>query len=308
MTYTKAIDQYIQHLTIECDYSKLTIRNYRRVLETFSTWLISNRTPAISPNIEDLDIETVRLYRLCLSQKRDQGGQPLSQKTQTFYILPLRSLLRFLIENDCKTLEPSRIKLPKHKDDHRQIKFLDKSQVDTLLGIIPISTPEGLRDRAIIELLFSTGLRVSELVALNRIPATLEKREFIVTGKGNKTRIVFISDTAYSLLQNYLSTRHDTYQPMFISQFGNKEKDLRLSIRSIQRIIKKYVKIAQLPIDATVHTLRHSFATDLLRNGCDLRSVQEMLGHKNIATTQIYTHVTNQQLKNVYQKFHSGNK
>jgi integrase/recombinase XerD len=185
--------------------------------------------------------------------------------------------------------------------------------VDRLVTAADTSTEEGIRDRTIMEVLFSTGLRVSELVKLDHKQINLERREFGVIGKGGKGRIVFISERAADWIQRYLECRKDTFKPLFIRYSGavNEEDEgekMRLTARSVERIVKKYVEKARLPVDATVHTLRHSFATDLLTNGADLRSVQEMLGHKNIATTQIYTHITNKQLRDVHKNFHSGNK
>jgi site-specific recombinase XerD len=190
---------------------------------------------------------------------------------------------------------------------------LEKEQVDRLVTSVDTSTEEGIRDRAILELLFSTGLRVSELVSLNHEQVNIERREFGVVGKGRKIRLVFVSDRAADWIKMYMDKREDVFKPLFIRYSGkvieeNGGEKMRLTARSIERIVKKYVRKARIPVDATVHTLRHSFATDLLTNGADIRSVQEMLGHKNIATTQIYTHITNRQLHDVHKHFHSGNK
>jgi site-specific recombinase XerD len=231
--------------------------------------------------------------------------------TQNYYVIALRSLLRFLIKNDFQTLEPSKIDLP--KTESRSLKFLERDQVDRLVTSVDTSKEEGLRDRAILELLFSTGLRVSELVKLNHNQINLQRGEFGVIGKGGRSRIVFVSERATEFVKLYLTKRKDAFKPLFIRYSGRVIEDnggekMRLTARSVERIVKKYVKAARLPVDASVHTLRHSFATDLLTNGADLRSVQEMLGHKNIATTQIYTHITNKQLREVHKSFHSGNK
>jgi site-specific recombinase XerD len=209
------------------------------------------------------------------------------------------------------TLEPSKIDLP--KAESRSVKFLEREQVERLLTAVDTSKEEGVRDRTIIELLFSTGLRVSELVSLNHQDINVQRREFGVIGKGRKHRLVFISDRAAEWIDRYVSMREDHYKPLFIRYSGrlseeNNGEKMRLTVRTIERIVKKYTRLARIPVDATVHTLRHSFATDLLSNGADMRSVQEMLGHKNIATTQIYTHVTNKQLREVHTAFHSGNK
>lgn len=302
------IDQFLEYLEIEKNCSKLTLRDYRHYLEVFNNWFTSTQP---GKTIEDLDLPTIRKYRVFLANKADDKGQTLQRVTQNYYVISLRSFLRFLIKNDFKTLEPSKIDLPKTVS--RSLKFLPKDLVDRLVTAPDTSKEEGMRDRAIIELLFSTGLRVSELVSLDKEKINFERKEFGVIGKGGRARIVFISDRAAQWVKMYLDARQDKFKPLFIRYSGRviEENDgarMRLTARSIERIVKKYVRIARIPVDASVHTLRHSFATDLLYNGADLRSVQEMLGHKNIATTQIYTHVTNPQLKNVHKTFHSGNK
>lgn len=302
------VDQFLEYLEIEKNCSKLTIRDYRHYLDIFNIWFTQN-TP--SQTIADLDLVTVRKYRVFLANRVDEKGLTLKRVTQNYYVIALRSFLRFLIKNDHATLEPSKIDLP--KTESRSLKFLDRDQVDRLVTSIDTSKEEGLRDRAILELLFSTGLRVSELVKLNHSQVNLERKEFGVIGKGGRARVVFVSDRAEEWITRYLKERKDNFKPLFIRYSGkiieeNNGEKMRLTARSVERIVKKYVRTARLPVDATVHTLRHSFATDLLTNGADLRSVQEMLGHKNIATTQIYTHVTNKQLRDVHKSFHSGNK
>ncbi len=302
------IDQFLEYLEIERNCSKLTIRDYRHYLSSFNNWFATNQK---DKNISDLDLATVRKYRVYLANRADEKGMTLKRVTQNYYIIALRSFLRFLIKNDYKTLEPSKIDLP--KTESRSLKFLEKEQVERLVISVDTSKEEGIRDRTIIELLFSTGLRVSELVSLNKDRINLDRREFGVIGKGGKARIVFVSDRAADWIGRYLKERKDNFKPLFIRYSGkiieeNSGEKMRLTVRSVERIVKKYVRIARIPVDATVHTLRHSFATDLLTNGADIRSVQEMLGHKNIATTQIYTHVTNKQLREVHEAFHSGNK
>lgn len=302
------IDQFLEYLEIEKNCSKLTIRDYRHYLEVFNLWFAENMN---GKSIADLDLVTVRKYRVFLANREDAKGLTLKRVTQNYYVIALRSFLRFLIRNDFKTLDPSRIDLP--KTESRSLKFLEREQIDRLVTSIDTSKEEGIRDRAIFELLFSTGLRVSELVRLNHDQINLERREFGVIGKGGRARVVFISDRAEEWIIRYLKERKDNFKPLFIRYSGKITKDdngekMRLTARSIERIVKKYVRLTRLPVDATVHTLRHSFATDLLTNGADIRSVQEMLGHKNIATTQIYTHVTNKQLRDVHKTFHSGNK
>lgn len=302
------ISQFLEYLEIEKNCSKLTIRDYRHYLEIFEKWFTSSLPDG---SLKDLDLATVRKYRVFLANRADAKGMTLKRVTQNYYVIALRSFLRFLIKNDYATLEPSKIDLP--KTESRSLKFLEREQVDRLVTSVDTSKEEGIRDRTILELLFSTGLRVSELVGLNRDQINLDRKEFGVIGKGGKARIVFVSERAADWIKRYLGKREDVYKPLFIRYSGIKTEEnngekMRLTTRTIERIVKKYVRIAKIPVDATVHTLRHSFATDLLTNGADIRSVQEMLGHKNIATTQIYTHVTNKQLREVHESFHSGNK
>lgn len=301
------VEQFLEYLEVEKNSSKLTIRDYRHYLDTFLKWH-SSTLPEQS--IEKLSLDNVRKYRVFLAKKTDQHGQNLKKVTQNYYVIALRSFLRYLIKNDIKALEPSKIDLP--RTESRSLKFLEKDQIERLVTMPDTSKIDGLRDRAIIELLFSTGLRVSELVSLNHEMINLDRREFGVIGKGKKSRIVFISQRSADWLGRYLTARRDKYVPLFIRYSGSEidldgGEKMRLTARSVERIVKKYVRLARLPVDASVHTLRHSFATDLLTNGADIRSVQEMLGHKNIATTQIYTHITNKQLRDVHNNFHSGN-
>ena len=226
--------------------------------------------------------------------------------------MALRAFLRYLlVQRDIPTLSPDKIELPKQSS--RSVAFLNPEQTERLLNSPKISSDAGLRDRTTLETLFSTGLRVSELVSLNRDQIDLERREFGVKGKGNKLRVVFLSDTAAEWIDRYLRARKDSFKPLFIRYSGavNAQKNgekMRLTARSIQNIVAKYAKRSGLPIEATPHTLRHSFATDLLISGADIRSVQEMLGHESIKTTQVYTHVTNRHLKDVHRAFHSRNR
>lgn len=303
----KYSEDFLEYLEIEKNCSKLTIRDYRHYLEVFRLW---HKETIPDKGLDKLDLSDIRKYRVFLSNKVDAKGAGLKRVTQNYYIIAFRSFLRFLIKNDIKALEPSKIDLP--KTESRSLKFLEREQVDRLVTSPDTSKEEGVRDRAIMELLFSTGLRVSELVSLNRDQINLDRKEFGIIGKGRRSRIVFVSDRAAEWIQKYLNHRKDVFKPMFIRYSGtvieeNNGERMRLTARSVERVVKKYVRQARIPVDATVHTLRHSFATDLLTNGADLRSVQEMLGHKNIATTQIYTHITNKQLREVHKSFHSGN-
>src|SRR3990167_8040785 len=204
-------------------------------------------------------------------------------------------------------MAPDKIDLPKVAD--RQVKFLTGDMVERLLNSPSLSTIQGKRDKAILEVLFSTGLRVSELVKLDRDKVDLDRREFGVVGKGNRARGVFLSSRAADFIRDYLNAREDNYLPLFMRHKGSfspeiSDEEVRLTPRSVQRMIKKYAKKVKLTMEVTPHVLRHSFATDLLMAGADIRSVQEMLGHKNISTTQIYTHVTNKQLREVHSAFH----
>lgn len=304
----KYIEQFLDYLEIEKNASKLTTRNYRFYLNRFAVWAAENQ-----PNLKlnKLNSDVIRKYRKYLSDLTDAEGLTLKRITQSYHIIALRSFLRYLVRNDIETLAPEKIDLP--KAESKSLKFLEKDHLRELVNSVDISTEKGLRDRAILELLFSTGLRVSELAKLNRDTINFKSREFGVIGKGGRARIVFLSDSAAFWLTKYFEKREDDYAPVFIRYAKSKDgtnngEKMRLTPRSIERIVEKYVKKSKIPVKATPHTLRHSFATDLLSNGADLRSVQEMLGHKNISTTQIYTHITNPQLKQVHRKFHQGNK
>jgi site-specific recombinase XerD len=302
------IRRFLEHLEVERNCSKLTVRNYQHYLEVLLTYLESRDKP--SPQVSDINQETIRNFRLYLSRQAGIDGE-MKIVTQGYYVIALRSFLKWLIKNDYEVMQPEKIDVPKNKD--HSLKFLNGEQIERLLNQPILSTKVGIRDRAILELLFSTGLRVSELTRLNRDQINLNTREFGVIGKGGKARVVYISKRAAIYIDKYLKTRSDKDRPLFIRYGGKREiiseeEKMRLSPRSIERMVKHYVRLAKLPVDATPHTLRHSMATDLLRGGADIRSVQEMLGHKNIATTQIYTHVTDARLREIHEKFHSGNK
>lgn len=303
------ITEFLEYLEIERNLSPLTIRDYRHYLEHFNAWQKEN-APIGKP--QDFTIDTVRKYRVYLAHLLSTNGNlPLKKVTQNYYVIALRSFLRYLVKKDLKVVTPDKIELP--KTESRSLLFLDRDQLERLLAQPDIAVDIGLRDKTLMEMLFSTGLRVSELCKLNRDQINLERREFGIIGKGGRARVVFLSDRACIWLDKYLTKRLDSYSPLFIRYSGGVDpaagnEGMRLTSRSVQRLLEKYVKAAKLPVKATPHVLRHSFATDLLSNGADLRSVQELLGHKNVATTQIYTHVTNAQLKDVHKSFHSGNK
>lgn len=276
---------------------------YLRVLLSF----LKEKTGDASPSLGHLNDETVKTFRVFLNRKMSlKSGAPIRRATQMNFLISLRAFLRYLsVEKGVEAFPPEKIKLGKAQD--RRIKVLDREQIERLLKEPDLTKIEGLRDRAILELLFSTGMRVSEAVRLGVSDVNIKSGEISVIGKGRKIRVVFISDPAVWALKAYLARRPVEVEPLFIRFKGPKsksEESLRLTTRSIESLVKKYARKAGLAIEPTPHTLRHTFATDLLRNGADLRSVQEMLGHKNVSTTQIYTHVTNPQLKEVHHKFH----
>jgi len=303
------VRRFLEHLEIEKNCSKLTIRNYEHYLNVLIQFLIDSGKQ--KPMVDDITSDEIRKFRLYLSRLPGTNKGEMKLVTQGYYVIALRSFLKWLVKNDMKVLQPEKLDVPKVKD--HSLKFLDNLQINRLLTQPLNSSKNGLRDRSILELLFSTGLRVSELVSLNREQVNLNTREFGVIGKGGRSRVVFISKQAAEWIDKYLKSRVDKYKPLFIRNLRPKEIALednktRLTARSVQRLVKRYVRQANLPVAATPHTLRHSMATDLLRSGADLRSVQEILGHKNIATTQIYTHVTDARLREIHEKFHSGNK
>lgn len=303
---TNLITEFLEHLQVERNVSPLTVRNYKHYLLRFATWLKNSELPQ---DPEKLNLDIVRKYRLYLTQVIDTHGIPLKRITQNYHLIALRAFLRYLTKKDVETLAAEKIDLG--KAESRSLKFLNPEQLARLMNQADTTTAQGMRDRAMLELLFSAGLRVSELVKLNRDQIDFNSREIGIIGKGGRARVVFISDTAADWIKKYIGYREDKYKPLFVRYSGKKvspgqgEEGVRLSARSVQRAVEKYVKKARLPVKITPHGLRHTFATDLLTAGADLRAIQEMLGHKNISTTQIYTHVTNPQLKEVHKKFHS---
>lgn len=320
MDLERLIKEFLEYLEIERNVSQLTIRNYRHYLQRFLGFLTGQTlSPSPSPasaettkgsyRVSDVTTDKIREYRLYLSRYIDEHGISLKRVTQNYHLIAVRSLLKYAAKRDVKSIAPDKIDLP--KAESHSIKFLEREQIERLLNMPEISTPEGMRDKAILEVLFSTGLRVSELVGLNREQINIDRREFGVIGKGRRARVVFLSDAAADWLERYIKGRDDSALPLFIRYNGKKPdmddpngESLRLSARSVQRMVEKYVKKARLPIKITPHGLRHSFATDLLTGGADLRAIQEMLGHKNVSTTQIYTHVTNPKLREIHGKAH----
>jgi len=304
------LTDFLDYLEIEKGLASESQKNYARFLKKFFDWLKLSNLEKLKP--EQLTADHIWKYRLYLSRSINAKSKTgLKKSTQNYYLIALRNLLSFFIEKDIPSLPPDKIKLAKEKND-KQINFLKIDQIEKLLLAPDIKTTAGLRDRSILESLFSTGLRVAELDRLDRDQLKLKANssflEISVIGKGNKVRTVYFSDRAINWLKKYMETRTDMDPALFINYSAGKpdDDDRRLSIRSIENIVKKYVKITGLPILSSPHTLRHSYATDLLAQGVDLRLVQEFLGHSNISTTQIYTHVTNKQLSDIHQKFHSG--
>ncbi len=295
--------QFLQYLEIEKNRSKLTIRNYDLYLARFLQF--AKQHGVAKP--QDLDLDLVRSFRLWLNRQKDSQGHELKLVTQNYHIIALRSFLKYLARRDIKTLTAEKLELA--KIPQRQVEFLESDDLDKLLSSPDHEKQEilRLRDKAILELLFSTGLRVAELASLKRNQVNLKKDEFPVRGKGDKLRIVFLSERAKAALKNYLSKRSDNSSALFVRHnienldITNNEP---LTPRSIQRIIKKCALLAGVSPHITPHTLRHTMATDLLTAGADLRSVQEILGHASITTTQIYTHITNKRLREVHKKYH----
>lgn len=303
------IDDFLEHLEIEVGRSKKTVDNYRHYLERF-VMLAQEILQKDDIKPSDINKELVRKYRLLLNRYGSENGtEDLKIITQTYHLIALRGFLKYLARRDIKSLDPSLVDLP--HIIRKQVTFLHFGEVEDMLEQIDLSTESGLRDRAIIELLYSSGLRVSELVNLNRDSINLERREFMVRGKGSKDRPIFVSKSAADRLQDYLDARTDSLPALFLNNSRNTQavdtsgNYRRMTARSVERIVEKYARLAGITKHVSPHTLRHSFATDLLMNGADLRSVQTMLGHADISTTQIYTHVTDAHLKEIHEKFHS---
>lgn len=298
---------YLEYLEIEKNRSQKTVENYDHYLRHFLDF-IEEKFKITEP--EKITLDIVRKYRIYLNRLK-VDNKNLKISTQNYYVIALRGFLKYLAKRDIKSLTAEKVEVGSNPS--RDVEFLESQEVERLLSSVKGEDLASLRDRSILELLFSTGLRVSELVSLDREHLNLERQEFSVRGKGDKIRIVFISNQAKKYLEKYLSKRRDIDPAVFIRLGKNlanafTENGLRLTVRSVQRIVKKYSLKAGIVKDVHPHTLRHSFATDLLQNGADIRSVQELLGHSNITTTQIYTHITNQALREVHKKFHGREK
>lgn len=302
MLFSKAKTDFLEYLEVEQNRSQKTIINYDHYL----TRLLDFAGNELQ--VSDIDAELVRKWRLWLNRLGTNVSDELQKTTQNYHLIALRGFLRFCAKRDTPALAPDKIELARAQ--RKQISFLTREELTRMFEQPDIATISGLRDRAILELLFSSGLRVSELVSLDRDHINLKRREFMVRGKGQKDRPIFISPEAAEWIQHYLDKRDDNTRPLFIRYSGRKTVDLsgnfhRLTVRSVQRLVSRYALLAGITKHISPHSMRHSFATDLLMNGADLRSVQAMLGHSNIATTQIYTHVTDPHLKSIHERFHS---
>lgn len=305
----KQIPDFLDYCEIEKGLSDNTQKNYSRYLKKFTDWLKASNKEDMLPH--DLTPEEIWNYRLFLARFKDPNkDKPLSKLTQNYYLIALRSLLSFFTDKDIISLPADKIQLPKDAKKEKTVKFLTLDQIEKLLLAPNVENNDGLRDRAILESFFSTGLRIAELVALNKeqFKSLSDKKdlELGIIGKGKHPRTVYFSERALDWVKKYLKTRDDDDKALFIHYRSRNGSEGRLTARSIERIVKKYSTLANVPFFTTPHTLRHSYATDLLEQGVDLRTIQEFLGHKNIATTQIYTHVTNKRLRDVHRQFHSG--
>lgn len=304
----KYLTDFLEYLEIEKGLGNKTQETYSRLLNKFFNWLKENNLQDLKPH--QLTDGHIWKYRVFLSRNINKNtGEPLKRTTQNHYLIVLRNLLNFFTDRDIQSLPAEKIKLAKQPEE-RSIKFLNLDQVRKLLSVPNTKTITGLRDKAILESLFSTGMRVAELVNLNRdqikIKSNTKDLEISIVGKGNRPRTVYLSERAVNWLRKYLERREGKEKALFVRYKGPKDSPLRLTSRSIENITKKYAVRAGIPVFTVPHTLRHSFATDLLTKGVDLRTLQEFLGHKSIATTQIYTHVVSKRLRDIHRKFHSG--
>lgn len=312
MDVNDLIGDFLEHLEVESGRSKKTIENYELYLVRFYE-LAEEILGKSGVKPAEITQELLRKYRLKLNRYgSENGSDDLKTITQAYHLIALRGFLKYLARRGIKSLDPSLVDLP--HVIRKQVTFLHYDEVEDMLNEIDLSTESGLRDRAIIELLYSGGLRVSELVGLNRDSINLERREFMVRGKGSKDRPIFISETCADRVRDYLDARTDSLPALFLNNSRNLQtvdtsgNYRRMTARSVERIVEKYARLAGITKHVSPHTLRHSFATDLLMNGADLRSVQSMLGHADISTTQIYTHVTDAHLKEIHDKFHTETK
>jgi len=305
------IESFFEYLDLERGLSYKSQETYGRLLGQFTRWLEKNKLQSLKPH--EFTNDHLWQYRVFLSKHISKTShQPLKRSSRNYYLIVLRNLLKYFADRDIVSLPADKVKLEKSKSDQRAVKFLQIDQIEKLLASPKMATINGLRDRAILETFFSTGLRVAELVSLNReqlkIANLTDEIEVVVIGKGNRPRPVYFSSRALEWLGKYLATRKDDDKALFVNYKGPRHASRRLTPRSVENLVKKHALAAGIPTFTSPHTIRHSFATDLLAQGVDLREVQEFLGHKNIATTQIYAHVTSKRLREIHKKYHSGNK
>ena len=301
LLFSKTKTDFLEYLEIEQNRSQKTIQNYEHYLTRLIDFAGEITVAEITP-------ELIRKWRLWLNRLGTNSSDELGKNTKNYHLIALRSFLKFCAKRDIPAMPADKIELA--KSVRKQVTFLNPEELERLFNAPKLDTITGLRDRAILELLFSSGLRVSELVGLSKDDINLKRKEFMVRGKGQKDRPIFISDVSAWWITQYIEKRQDNSLPLFIRYSGSKKSTVsgnyyRLTARSVQRLVARYAVLAGITKHVSPHTLRHSFATDLLMNGADLRSVQAMLGHSNISTTQIYTHVTDPHLKAIHSKYHS---
>lgn len=295
--FRRHLQDYVDYLEIEKNRSPKTVANYRRYLETFAK-------EAHISSLTDITPEAVRSFRLVLARRMTPEKENLKKNTQAYYAIALRNFLKYLIRKNIPVpMVPEQIELP--KVPQRQIEIMEYSDLERFLKGPQGENLRSLRDRAVLETLFSTGLRISELCSLSRY-IDVKRGEITVRGKGSKLRVVFLSERAQQAIAAYMDKRGDADEALFISLTKAKNSKVigRITPRAIQRMVHFYARKAGILGKVTPHQLRHQFGTDLLRNGADLRAVQELLGHATIATTQIYTHVTNKELRDIHKSFH----
>lgn len=305
------VNDYLDWIDVEKGLSTKTQENYARFLKRFIDYLKDKKLDHLKPHeVSPNHIWDYRIY-LARQTRSKRSSKALKKSTQGYYLIVLRSLFSFFAERDILALPPEKIKLPRDKED-KEVRFLTLEQLERLFNVPDTSNEKGLRDRTILETFFSTGMRISELVALDReqIEPSLGKEdlELGIVGKGGRARTVYFSPRAMSWIRKYLKERKDDDKALFVNLRGPRGASRRLTPRSIEKIIKKCATLAGLPSNTTPHVLRHTFATDLLSQGVDIRVLQEFLGHKSINATQIYAHVTSKKLREIHKKYHSGNK
>ena len=298
----RLITRFLENLEVGRGKSQKTVQNYHHYLQRWTDF-IGDKEPG------DFTLDDVHNYQLFLNRYKDERERPLGVKTQNYHLIALRAFLKYLVKQDVPTLAPEKIDLKKTPE--RIVDFLTREEMERLFEVIDISARTGLRDRAMMETLYSTGLRVSELTSLDRGQVDLKRGEFTVRGKGDKPRIVFLSERCVKWIKLYLAERTDNWEPLFISYGRNRDDDelglgekRRLTAYTVQTMVRKASRLAGLSKKVTPHVIRHSFATEMLNNGADIRAIQEMLGHASITTTQIYTHSTNPRLRDVHRRFH----